>query len=110
MQGYEEIYAVERDGKTIPLEEYVFVEPDKETEEDVLRNGIMIRTIGEFKAFHGRIALVNARTSGDFGLNVGDHVLFESGAEYPMYIDGKILYRTRARKILCKITDKVHSN
>jgi len=35
MQDYEQIYAVERNGIIIPLEEYLFIEPDEETEEDI---------------------------------------------------------------------------
>lgn len=102
LQEYEQIYAAERNGVIIPLEEYIFIEPIKETEEDISKLGFLIKPSPEFKVFHGAVKYVNKRSSEKYNICTGDKVIFRSGSEYPMLIKDKVMYRTKCDLVIAK--------
>jgi co-chaperonin GroES (HSP10) len=102
-QNYEDLYAVIRNDKIIPLEDWIFVRPLEETDDDISIGGLLIKPNKDIHVRNGQIAYINDYYSKQINVNEGDNIVFEHNSNYPIEINGEMLYRTKVFKVLSKI-------
>jgi hypothetical protein len=93
------IYAYKRDGVLHTVKGWTFVEPMKETIDDIKQNGVFIKAIEGDKQGYGTAWLVDDELSQQ-GVVSGDLVSFVPNRGYGMYIDGKFYFRIRNRDVI----------
>jgi len=95
---YHHLFAIITGNKIIPLENFIFVDPTEETEEDLFKGNIQVKfDKGNIKG-SGTVKYLSAQAL-EAGLQVGDKVYYTKNAEYKMEAFGKIYYRMRIRNI-----------
>jgi len=102
-QNYEDLYAVIRNDKIIPLEDWIFVRPLEETDDDISIGGLLIKPNKDIHVRNGQIAYINDYYSKQINVKEGDNIVFEHNSNYPIEINGEMLYRTKVFKVLSKI-------
>jgi co-chaperonin GroES (HSP10) len=98
----DQVYCVIRKGEPVMLQDFIFVEPVIEPEENYMTSyGLMIKPEPEVMEREGVVKYVN-EFSEDLGVKVGDHIYFESGCNYEIDVEGKKYYRMRNENVLFK--------
>ena len=98
----DQVYCVIRKGEPVMLQDFIFVEPVIEPEENYMSSsGFMIKPEPEVMEREGVVRYVN-EFSEDLGVKVGDHIYFESGCNYEIDVEGKKYYRMRNENVLFK--------
>ena len=92
-QEYNQLFAIEREGKFIPLEKYVFIEPIAETVEDIKVNDIFLKNKLGKVTQTGVIRYLSNYASHYF--TVGDKVMYFKRAQYELDFQGQTLFKTR---------------
>lgn len=85
--------------KIIPFENYIFVEPIIEKEEDLYAGAVMIKQYKEPKTRSG-IVYASSKYSQSIGIKEGDTVHFTKDADYAINILGKTLYRMKTISVV----------
>lgn len=98
---YEQIFAVEREGKIIPLNQFVFVKPEPKIS---VSKAIIDINEGDMSENIGKV-LYNGSEGEKIGIEEGDRVLFLK--KYSMNINGEEVYRVRTPNIVAKVGDEV---
>ena len=94
------VYAIVRDGKIKMLNNWVFVEQVKETEDDCkTESGIWFKPNPNEEELHGVLRYSNDELF-EQGAKLGDRVIFSTNSEYVMKIEGKELMRMRNEDVL----------
>tara|TARA_R100000458_G_C8275807_1_gene250978 strand:+ start:1535 stop:2116 length:582 start_codon:yes stop_codon:yes gene_type:complete len=94
------IYAIVRNGKLKMLNNWVFVEQVKETEEDCkTESGIFFKANPEEEELHGILRHSNDELI-EQGAKIGDRIIFSTNSEYVMKIEGEELMRMRNEDVL----------
>ncbi len=96
---WELIWAKVEDGKLIPINQWIFVEPISEEEEDMYYGGIQLHDARENLQQVGTAFAVSAHAQ-KMGVNVGDRVHFIKDADYEIEIDDKKLWRMKLPTIV----------
>lgn len=99
---YQQIFAVERDGEVIPLNDFVFLEPE---EKDDKVGDIYDPNAGEYKKNTGRVIYTSLAGSKD-GMKKGDRVFFKV-LPYDMKLNDMDVYRMHSSHILAVIGDEI---
>jgi hypothetical protein len=87
---YEQIFAVERDGEIIPLNDYVFLEPELQKSRS---EALYDTQEGEYSQDYGKVLYLGSEGQ-KRGLSVGDRVFIEH-APYLMKMNDKDVYRVK---------------
>jgi len=102
---YNQLYARVRDGEIYMLNDFVLVEPVRETEDEIkTESGLYFKTNTEVKRNIGILKYVNSNTK-DIGAKVGDKVCFEKDADYEMDIEGEKLFRMKNSNLIYVIEE-----
>lgn len=98
----DQVYCVIRNGNPVMLQDFIFVEPVFEPEENYMtKSGIMLKAEPEKLEREGIVRHIN-KFSNDCGVEVGDHIYFDTGCNYEMEVEGKTYYRMRNENVLFK--------
>jgi len=98
----DQVYCVVRDGKIVMLQDFIFVEPVLEPEENYkTKSGLLLKPEPEKLEREGIVRHVN-EFSEDCEVRVGDRVFFEKGCNYEMEVEGKKYYRMRNENVLLR--------
>lgn len=89
-----QIYALERDGKIIMLQDYIFVEPVTNGDQIETESGIIIGQEEEITN-QGIVKHVNQFTEKVIDMKVGDRILFKKNSNYKMNVGDNKYYRMR---------------
>jgi len=89
-----QIYALERDGKIIMLQDYIFVEPVTNEDQIETESGIIIGQEEEITN-QGIVKHVNQFTEKVIDMKVGDRILFKKNSNYKMNVEDNKYYRMR---------------
>jgi chaperonin GroES len=94
------VYAIVRNGKIKMLNNWVFVEQVKETEDDCkTESGIWFKPNPHEEELHGVLKHSNNELF-EQGVKLGDRVIFSTNSEYVMKIEGEELMRMRNEDVL----------
>jgi co-chaperonin GroES (HSP10) len=96
---YFEIWCKVENEKIIPLEDYIFVEPILESEDDLFCNVFKRKVYQEEIKSTGIIFAIGNQAK-YYGLEVGDKVFLTKNADVEIEILGKKLWRARIRNII----------
>lgn len=99
---YEQIFAVERDGDVIPLNDFVFLEPEAKTSRS---ETVIDINEGEYSDKYGKV-LYTGRIGSEMGLSVGDRVLFHR-TPYTMKMNGVDVYKMKSDYILAVLENEI---
>ena len=103
--AYNQLFARVRDGKVHMLNDYVLVEPVKETEDEIKsESGLFLKANQEDKSNVGVLKYVNSRTE-YLGAKVGDKIYFETNSDYEMDIEGERLFRMKNNDLIYVIKE-----
>lgn len=96
----DDILCVVRDGEILPQSWWCLVEPDMESWVDITtKAGIIMKPHPEAHYLRGTMRYFQHID----GLNEGDHIMYDRGADYLLKIEGKEYYLIQDRDILCKL-------
>jgi len=96
---YHHLFAIITKEELKPLENFIFVDPIEETEEDKFDGKLQVKfETGNIKG-SGIIKYLSNQAL-EAGLKVGDKVHYTKNAEYKMQALGKMFYRMRIRNII----------
>ena len=102
---WQQIYARVRDGEVHMLNDYVLVEPVKETENEIKsESGLFLKANQEEKSNVGILKYVNSNTEA-LGAKVGDKIYFETNSDYEMDIEGERLFRMKNNDLIYVIKE-----
>lgn len=96
---YFHLYAKIVEGKIMPLEDVIFVDPILEPEENMFIGKVQIKPHREFLKQQG-IVFAASNKAKSMGILPGDKVFFTPNADYSMNVTGKHLWRMRVRNII----------
>lgn len=96
---YFHIWAKIVNTKLEPLEDYIFVEPVLEPEENIVSNGLLLRKERAFLKNVGRVFALSNQAK-KVGLRINDIIFFTNDADYDINVLGKDLYRMCIRNII----------
>jgi co-chaperonin GroES (HSP10) len=103
--AYNQLFARVRDGEVHMLNDYVLVEPVKETEDEIKsESGLFLKANQEEKSNVGILKYVNSNTEA-LGANVGDKIYFETNSDYEMDIEGERLFRMKNNDLIYVIKE-----
>lgn len=95
---YHHLFAIITKTELIPLENFLFVIPTEETEEDLFEGTVQVRfDKGNIKGYG--IVKYLSKQAEEAGIKKGDKVFYTKNAEYKMEAFGKMYYRMRIRNI-----------
>ncbi len=97
---FEQIWAKVENDQLIPVEDYLFLSPIEETEEDVQFGAIQLRELGEVKKGVG-ICFAVSEYGKKMGINPGDKVHIIKSADYEVTIGENTLWRVRLQAVVC---------
>jgi len=89
-----EIFAYKRDGKLYMVDGWNFIQPIEESEDQTMVNGIYIKSTPDKVERMGRVYACDEWMQ-EQEVRVGDIVMFRPDREYPMYVEGELVYRIR---------------
>lgn len=99
---YQQIFAVERDGEVIPMNDFVFLKPERRKSS---LTGFYDPNEGEYSEKVGVITSIG-KIGKEQGAELGDRVLITQ-KPYLMKMNGEDVYRVSARNLLCVLDDEV---
>ena len=103
--AYNQLFARVRNGKIHMVNDFVLVEPIRETEDEIKTDsGLYLKANEEIKTNIGILRYVNSDTK-HIGAKVGDKVYFENNADYEMDIEGEKLFRMKNNDLVYVIQE-----
>lgn len=97
--SWDQIWAKVEDGKLIPMNEWLFVEPILESEENTFLAHLQLREQREFLPLVGKVYALSNKAQ-EMGINPGDMIHFIRNADYEIEIDGKKLWRMKIQAVV----------
>ncbi len=100
---YNNIFCVVRDGEIIPVQDWVFLTPVLEPEENYkTKSGIILKTERKTLRNIGEVQFMCKRAE-QWGLKKGDQVYWMNDSDYKIKVEGKEYWRMSLRRILATV-------
>lgn len=94
-----QIFAKVENDRIVPIENFIFVEPILEPEENLWHGIFMLKPHREYLKTHGKAMFVS-ETASAYGIMSGDIIYFTKNADYEVDLFGKIYWRMRIRNVM----------
>lgn len=104
--GYKQIWAKVENGQLVPVNDWIFVEPILESEDEMFAGGLRLHATQENLQQIGT-AFAVSQYAQDMGIKKGDRVHFVKDADYEIEIDGKLLWRMKVAAVIAIEEDEL---
>lgn len=99
---YEDCYCKVNDGNIEMLNEWNFIEPIKEKEEDIKIGSFFLKNEAENDTKKGIVKYASKKLK-SVGVNVGDTIFFKKDCDKKIIVEGETLFRVNSRDIVAKL-------
>ena len=97
---FTQIFARVNEGYLQPINDWIFIEPIQETEDDIKIGDLYLREHTDVKKGFGTVVAAS-NLSKKNGVSVGDRLHIIKDVDYEMEIGGKKLWRVRLQQVVC---------
>ncbi len=100
---YRDMYCVVRDGKIIPVQDYVFLTPIKESEENFKsKSGLWLKPEAANIPMEGKVEF-SCKSAESQGIEIGHRVRYLKDSDYDLKVEGQMYYIMRAKRIIALV-------